>query len=52
MTKNDVSTLVTLIMRYWTPERIKLWHVYEKTDKSIPWREFEKMNRKENKNDR
>ncbi|MBR3422663.1 MAG: hypothetical protein IKG98_11490 [Ruminococcus sp.] len=47
MTKTDVSALVTLIRRYWTLERIELWHEYEKTDKSIPWREYERMNSKE-----
>lgn len=38
-----------LIVAYWTPERIALWHQYEKTDRSIPWREYEQLNRKENK---
>ena len=40
--------LAQLIVAYWTPERIALWHEYEKTDRSVPWREYELMNRKEN----
>jgi hypothetical protein len=49
VTKNSISKqLCNLIIAYWTPERIELWHKYEKTDQSIPWREYEHTHRKEN----
>ena len=49
MTKNSISKqLCNLIIAYWTPQRIELWHKYEKTDQSIPWREYEHTHRKEN----
>lgn len=48
MTKNSISKqLCKLIIAYWTPERIELWHEYEKTDQSIPWHEYEHLHRKE-----
>lgn len=48
MTREDIGKqLCSLIRAYWTPERIKLWHEYEKTDHSIPWREYEHAHRKE-----
>lgn len=50
MTQNDTNILIKLITAYWTPERIELWHQYEKTGRSIPWREYERMNRKEKSN--
>lgn len=46
------STLCDLIVAYWTPERIDLWHEYEKTDRSISWREYEHIHRKKNFNSR
>ena len=47
---NNIQAMqfTNLVLAYWTPERIELWNQYEKTDKSIPWREYELMNRKEN----
>lgn len=33
---------LNLILAYWTPERRELWKEYEKTDKSVPFGEFEK----------
>ncbi len=43
MTQNDINILIKLIKAYWTPERIKLWHEYEKTDRSLTWREYERL---------
>ncbi len=47
MTNIQARQLAELIVAYWTPERIELWHQYEKTDRSIPWRDYEQMHRKE-----
>lgn len=46
MTEEDIGKrLCSLIIAYWTPERINLWHEYEKTDKSMPWSEYEHIHR-------
>jgi len=42
MTQTDINILIKLITAYWTPERLMIWDEYEKTDKSVPFREFEK----------
>lgn len=48
MTREDIGKqFCSLILAYWTPERVELWHEYEKTDRSIPWREYEHAHRKE-----
>ncbi len=48
MTKEAIGKqLYSIIAAYWTPERIELWHEYEKTDMSIPWNEYEHMHRNE-----
>lgn len=46
MTNIQARQFAELIVAYWTPERIALWHQYEKTDRSIPWRDYEQMHRK------
>lgn len=42
---NTGIELCKLILAYWTPDRIELWHKYEKTNMSIPWNEYEHMHR-------
>ncbi len=36
-----IRSLIMLIEAYWTQERIELWKEYQKTNQSIPWKEFE-----------
>ena len=47
MTSTQAKQLADLIVAYWTPERLALWHEYEKTDRSISFREYEKLHTKE-----
>ena len=49
MTKEDIGKqLCSLIIAYWTPARIELWHEYEKTDRSVTWREYEHAHKTNN----
>ena len=38
-----INSIIELVLDYWTPERKELWKEYEKTDKSIPWEEYERL---------
>ena len=38
-----INSIIELVLDYWTPSRKELWKEYEKTDKSIPWQEYEHL---------
>ena len=43
MNSGMINSIIELVLDYWTPERKELWKEYEKTDKSIPWQEYEHL---------
>ncbi len=40
--QTTIQQMIRLILDYWTEERKVIWAEYEKTNKSVPWREFER----------